>query len=477
MKAGLTLRAAASHLFMVVFALGLFVVVVSGVTRQELTSAGTAFDRIAARRLAPLLEQYYLQSESWRGIESVLNRVAQPAMPMPMNTPGHPGSPMRPHRGGEQTPWPGQAIALVTPQGRLIATAGVPPAAARQGAIEEPGSGIPVGPVDEPMAYIFVGTMLRGSPNFVRSSIMRSLGRAMAITAALVLVGTAMVSLLWSRWLVRPIRAVAAASDRISAGETHQPLPVPRGNHELRTLAEGFNRMAREIAAQEASRRRFVADAAHELRTPVSLISTRIQMLKDGVYSVDETQWTALEQGLDRIAHLVADLQTLARLDAGRTSMSRVALDVRRLVEDTVRQFAPTAARRRISIDLDGNLEVQADPTRLGQILSNLLSNALRYSPAGSSVRIEFGVTIEEAAYLAVEDQGPGIPENDRSRVFERFVRLDRGRDRPTGGTGLGLAIAAELAALHSGTLVVEDPRHSSSGARFVLYLPRSGYS
>jgi histidine kinase len=238
--------------------------------------------------------------------------------------------------------------------------------------------------------------------------------------------------------------------------------------------------MAREVAQQEETRRRFVADAAHELRTPVSLLSARIEMLRDGIYPTDRDQWDALHGSVHRIAALVADLQTLARLDAGKTAVTPQRISPRDLLEEVREQFLPMAHRQGISIIVDapsgtaGPL-LAVDPGKTQQVLANLVSNAIRHSPEGGTIRLELRVphgTGSETVVFSVEDDGPGIPREERRRVFDRFVRLDGARDRDHGGSGLGLAIAERLVTLQGGTIDAVDPVSPGGGARVEVTLP-----
>jgi two-component system sensor histidine kinase BaeS len=330
--------------------------------------------------------------------------------------------------------------------------------------------------------------MIPGAGNPLQRVISGTIIRASIISGAVVLVLATLVAAYWSSWLLKPLRALEAASRTLASGDYTARVRVPRGEHELRSLAEGFNAMAEEIGAQESTRRRFVADAAHELRTPVSLLSARIEMLREGVYDPTPEQWDSLQGSVGRLARLVEDLQVLARLDAGRIALGRRPVDAVSFLRELAHEFRPAAGKAGVALSLveehTSPPSVLADPVRLHQVMANIVANAVRHTPAGGSVTLRAAsqpspgsvesvpTGADQHVELTVEDTGPGIPREDRERVFDRFVRLDAGRGRDHGGSGLGLAIARRLAELQDGTIRVEGPRLSDSGARFVVTLP-----
>lgn len=484
MKAGLTLRVALSHLALAVIAILVFTVVVVGITNRELVDTGTRVDRATAWRLAPWMEELFRRQEDWRDLERVLRN----SHPDSFRPPGDRPRMMMDRR--PATPFVDRAIAVIDGQGRpLLTTVPIP-----SGTRLLPDAGVPIGPEEAPIGWLFVGSMIFEADNPIRTTIVGSLLRAGAVAALVVLVAVGMLSLFWARWLLNPIRAVEQAAMAIAAGDYSARVPEPTGDHELRSLARSFNAMAREVAQQEETRRRFVADAAHELRTPISLLSARIEMLRDGIYPTDRDQWDALHGSVHRIGTLVSDLQTLARLDAGKTSVALQRVSARPLLEEVRDQFLPMAHQRGIAIVVDGPggtvtgdhsppvdpvdpvfAVVAVDPGKFHQVLANLVSNAIRHSPEGGTIRLELRGphgTGSETVVFAVEDDGPGIPREERRRVFDRFVRLDGARDRDHGGSGLGLAIADRLVALMGGEIAVVDPATPGGGARVEVMLP-----
>lgn len=483
MKIGLTGRLILSHTLVVVAALTVFSAVLIGTVGRQAARAGSAVDRATAYRLAPVIEDRYRRSPSWDEI------LGSPAMEMP-GMGGPMRAPMMPMHRGAPSPVDrllDRPILIVDENGNVLFQEGLP---VGQPEIDDPRDGIAIQPEHGETVYLFVGSMIAAEPNPLSELFLRSTLRAAALTGVIVLAAILGMSVFWARSFLRPIRAVQRGVTEIAAGNYDAHVPVIAGSQELQSLAEDFNRMAAEVRRQEQSRRRFIGDAAHELRTPLTLLASRIEMLTAGLYTPDETQWTALSSDIDRLHHLVDDLQTLARTDAGKTRLVPTPQPLEPLLRHVVEHFQPVADERNIAIELRpasmADDTVAVDAERFRQILSNIIANAIRYSPDGGrivveteayrsqSIRTNGEAPPSDLIEVAVEDAGPGIPRHDRSRVFDRFVRLDNDRGRHTGGSGLGLAIAAEFVELHGGTIRVTDPRHSGRGGRFVFTVPRA---
>ena len=466
MKSGIARRLVMSHLLTAVLALGVFIAVLFAVTEAQAVAAGQRADHATAVRLAPWIARFYRERNSWEGLHGMLHDARQvPQMPM-MRAPL-----MRhlPSADAHLRAILDQPILVFSRTGQVLAAHNVSERIIemRRGDLEH---AVPVGDARRPLGYLFVGSMVQPEANPMRAFIVRTTRTAAAVTALVVLAAIAVSSLLWTRWLSRPLCALADAASAMARGEYRTRVPVPHRRDELSELADAFNLMAEEVGAQEETRRRFVADAAHELRTPLSLLSARVEMLAAGVYAADDAQWGALQAGMARMQRLVEDLQTLARLESGRFSVETVPCDVRELLSRVAAAFEPAAAERGVRIRADvAAATIRVDPARMEQVLGNLVGNAIRHSPEGGIIVLGGGPAAREGwVELSVEDEGPGIRKDDRQRVFDRFVRLDEARDRSAGGSGLGLAIAAELVRLHGGKIRVEDALRGR-GARFVV--------
>jgi two-component system phosphate regulon sensor histidine kinase PhoR len=230
-----------------------------------------------------------------------------------------------------------------------------------------------------------------------------------------------------------------------------------------------------DLRRADQIRRDFVANVSHELRTPLTAIRGYVEALSEGDASADESRrfLEIIGRHTQRMERLVKDLLRLARLDAGQETLDLVACDMRGLADAVVADLAPEAEARGQHLEIavaPGAETVRADPAKLHDALRNLVANAITYSPERAAIRIDAAPDGNQVA-VAVSDEGPGIPDADLSRVFERFYRVDKSRARDPGGTGLGLAIVKHLVELHGGSVRAENRREG--GARFVLTVPR----
>jgi two-component system, OmpR family, sensor histidine kinase BaeS len=299
-----------------------------------------------------------------------------------------------------------------------------------------------------------------------------------ALIAAVVAGGlTLLVALLLSDRLIQPVVALTRAARRMAQGDLTQQVSV-NGDDELAELGQAFNHMANSLRNAEENRRQMTADIAHELRNPLAVQRAQLEAMQDGVYPVTQANLQpVLDQNLF-LTHLVEDLRTLALADAGQLSLERVPTDLLELVGRIVERFKPRAESLGISLLLDSSAEPQGaaaqmylDPLRIEQILGNLLSNAMRYTPQGGVIMLKpsrSGNTVQ----IKVQDSGPGIAPDDLPHIFERFYRADKARSRAEGGSGLGLAIARQLAEMQGGTLTAANA--PQGGAIFTLSLPNA---
>ncbi|MEU0966034.1 ATP-binding protein [Streptomyces sp. NPDC005917] len=291
-------------------------------------------------------------------------------------------------------------------------------------------------------------------------------GLAAAVPTVVALL-TAVAWLLTGRAL-RPVDAMRAQTAEITTSDLSRRLDVPPAHDALGRLAQTLNDLLARLDTATRRQHKFVADAAHELRSPLSTLRTRLEVAVRHPESADAR---VLAPGLlketERLSRLVDDLVRLARLDA-RPRLSRRPVDLDEIVYAEVRE-----ARRRTPLVIDqhdvGAARLSGDEDALARVVRNLLDNALRHA----ETRIAVGLRVADGtARLVVADDGPGIPEADRQRVFGRFTRLDDARARDTGGSGLGLAIVRDTVTAHHGTVHIED---NSPGARLIVELPATG--
>ncbi|GAB4473675.1 MAG: ATP-binding protein [Anaerolineales bacterium] len=323
------------------------------------------------------------------------------------------------------------------------------------------------------VGYVYVeGGMIFSRAD--ESRLVQRLNRAAMIAAAIGGGISLLVAIFLSYSLGRPIRELTQAAIQIRSGNLSQRVPV-RSRDEIGILAETFNQMADALEKAEQTRRTMTADIAHELRNPLAVQRANLEALIDGVYPLSaENLQTVLEQNI-LLSRLVDDLRTLALAESGQLSLEKTNVDIIEILIRVAETFRPQAEERNILLILppqqSNSPSVYADPMRMEQILGNLLSNALRYTPPYGTIEIGF-VESSEQVKITVKDSGPGIPEQDLPHIFERFYRADRSRSRLEGGSGLGLAIARNLAIAHGGWL--EAANAPQGGAIFTLTLPKA---
>lgn len=281
------------------------------------------------------------------------------------------------------------------------------------------------------------------------------------------------VAALVTRQLTRPLLRLADGAGRLQAGERGVTLPVPPRNDELRVLTLAFNDLTVSLARQEAWRRGLVADIAHDLRTPLSVMRSEIEAMQDGLQPADGPALARLHGEVLLLARLVTDLRLLSLAEGGALSLNVQPVDTAAMLRALADTYARRAAEVGVTVTVAAAPEVavRADPDRLRQTLGNLLDNALRYAAPGT-VSLTVART-PGGAVLTVRDHGPGFSPDALSRAFERFYRADASRTRDPQGrasSGLGLAIARALTEAQGGTL--EARNHPDGGAEFTVTLP-----
>jgi signal transduction histidine kinase len=277
-----------------------------------------------------------------------------------------------------------------------------------------------------------------------------------------------------SRTLAKPLQTFAAAAIAIANGKYEQTVPVT-GPHEIRAVAEAFNRMASEVHTTQQAQRDFMANVSHDLKTPLTSIQGYSQAIMDGT-AKDPTRAAAIiydEAG--RLSRMVSDLTELARLQAGALAMQKAQIDIGQITEAVVHRLHVVAEQKGITLntDIQKIFPLIADGDRMAQVITNLISNAIKYTPPGGSVWV--AVKPERGGVeIIVRDTGIGIPKSELSRIFERFYQVDKARG-PERGTGLGLAISREIVHAHGGKIAVQSTGEEQ-GAAFIVWLPIAAF-
>ena len=313
----------------------------------------------------------------------------------------------------------------------------------------------------------FTGSGLSGADHTLEMALLRAISGAAGLAALLAL----LTGLAVARRITRPVERIIAVTRAMARGERTARVGHVAAPGELRELATAFDQMADTLARQEQLRRDLVADVAHELRTPVAVLQAGHEALLDGIAEPTPDQLASLRDEVLRLARMVSDLQVLAAADAAALHLSRQPCDLADLAANAAGSLASQFDAAGISLQRDlAPAGVLADPRWLHQVITNLLTNALKFTPADGRVTIATRPRGSEAA-LIVTDTGTGIPAGELPHIFDRFWRGSQAAQ--TSGTGIGLAIAAELAQAHGGRLTASS--EPGKGTEMTLTLPAAG--
>lgn len=403
--------------------------------------------------LVTYLEDYHTATGSWSGVELILIE----------NRPPGAGPMMGPEMRGRMQPF-----ILVDPQGVVLISNGK----YRKGeriSQSEMNSGTEILEAGEAVGILIpLRTPYQGQPReleFIERTNLTLLYGALIGAVIALLLGVFL-----SRTLTRPIRELTQATHAVSEGDLSQQVTV-HSKDELGELAQAFNKMSAELLRSVNARKQMTADIAHELRTPLSLILGHAEAVHDGVLSPTRENFEIIREEAARLEHLINDLRILSLADAGELSMQLQTVEPQRLMQEVASLYQYQAQRKNISFTLDiaphlPNIEV--DPGRMTQVLTNILDNALRHTPEGGTIVLS-AKEMEVQVELAIQDSGQGLNAEDLDRIFERFYRADPSRQREDGGSGLGLAIAKSIVQAHGGQLSAESEAGSGLIVRILL--------
>ena len=419
------------------------------VTHSELTVGGAALEGLSL---------YYQRQGSWDGVEVLLQQ-------------GIRFAPSRFSHFGPISRMRWLNVILADARGRVVFDSAQEPTGRRLPA-RELANGLPIPGADgETVGYLLValprpdafGPLEQRFLMRVRNVLLAGAGLAVGLALA--------VSALFSLSLTAPLRRLADAARAVASGDLGQRVSV-QGSTEIAEVAESFNEMTAALEKAETLRQNLMADVAHELRTPLSVLQGNLRAILDGVYPLEESEIVRLYDETRLLSRLVDDLRQLALAEAGQLGLNTRPVNVHDLLQDTITKFGPLADSKEVelAVDAPSNLPpAQVDPDRMAQVLGNLFSNALRHTPSGGHVT----ATAREASNeieIVVADDGEGIGPEDLQHVFDRFWRADRSRSRESGGSGLGLAIARSIIVAHGGRIWAES--EPGQGTRLVFRLP-----
>ena len=334
--------------------------------------------------------------------------------------------------------------------------------------------GVPIMSNFKRIGTVLVGSMVDSTFTGANEQFLGQLVRSLTVA---ILVSTAIATLFGlalSIQITRPLAILGDAAKKIAGGDFSVIVPV-NGKDEVASLAASFNTMSGELRRLDEAKRRIIADSAHELRTPVTLIRGSLEGMIDGVFPLDLDTIRSVYDETMRLSRLIDMLRELELIDSGELKLTLDDIAVLSSLEKASSLFRAQAAGKDIAIEVEvedrgaDGLMVRVDTLRFDEVLYNLIGNAIKYSPRGG--RIVLAAQREgDSALIRVDDSGSGIPIPERERVFERFYRMDKSRAQDSGGRGLGLSIAYEIVKAHGGRIRIEDS--PLGGASFVVTLP-----
>jgi signal transduction histidine kinase len=323
-----------------------------------------------------------------------------------------------------------------------------------------------------------MGGSVQGLDQSLFNNFRAAVNEALRVAAVAAGVTAIIASLLISRQVVSPVQAMTNASRRIAEGNYDERVRVAGDiekseQDELGQLALSFNQMAARLERTEAMRRQLIGDVTHELRTPLTTIKGYMEGLIDGVLPANEETYTQIYREADRLQQLVNDLQELNRVEAGAYELNLSGTSVKALLDATTTRLGHQFEEKGVSltVQIPPDLPpVRVDMDRIGQVLLNLMGNALQYTPSGGSVRVT-AVHKHDQVQIDIADTGIGIPPEHLPHLFTRFYRADKSRSRSGGGSGIGLTIAKHLIEAHGGRIWVES-QGAGKGSTFSFTIP-----
>jgi signal transduction histidine kinase len=324
------------------------------------------------------------------------------------------------------------------------------------------------------------GPPATSTPVTAEQNFLSQVNHSLIITGTIAALIAFIIGLILTRQMTRPIKELVNGAHQIAGGNLGHRVSI-KTHDELGTLGHSFNTMAASLDEAEQERRRIVADIAHELRTPLTVIEGTVTGIQDGVFAPDKDHLDAIKEQTTLLTHLTGDLRDLSLAESGQLKLNRVPSDLADLIRRKASQFEPRASEKGIMIntELPGGLpKVNIDPDRIGQVMANLITNAIRHTSTGGKITVSvkpvnsIGMYKKGASDLVVSiaDTGEGIAPEYLPHIFERFYRVEKSRSRSEGGSGLGLAIVKQMVQAHGGDVRVES--EVGKGSVFYVTLP-----
>ncbi len=300
---------------------------------------------------------------------------------------------------------------------------------------------------------------------------LRELSFALAGIAAVALVVASVVGSFMAKRVSSPILRTVEVTRRISDGDYAARIEENASSIEIDQLVGSINRLADSLGKQESLRKQLTADVAHELRTPLATLQTHMEAMTEGIWQPTPARLQSCHEEIVRITRLVKDLESLARAESENLNLSKAPVNLVQIAAQVIKSLELQVKQKALTVSLHGACgDILADGDRLTQVVLNLFSNAVKYTPEGGRIDLTLSED-DRSVTLMVEDNGCGIAEEDLPLIFERFYRADKSRSRLTGGSGIGLAIVKSIVSAHGGTIAVTSA--PGKGSRFTVTLPK----
>ncbi len=307
---------------------------------------------------------------------------------------------------------------------------------------------------------------------------LEQVNRAIWISAIIGIAVALILGFLLTQYLINPIKALTSGARNITGGNLGYRVKVSSGD-EIGELTQTFNTMASRLEASEQTRKQLLADIAHELKTPLTVIGGTVDGIMDGVFNPDREHLGTIKEQTTMLTHLIADLRDISLAETGQLKLEKSRCDISELVSQSVMQFEKSASEKGIHLQVDTSSsvpELLIDPSRIKQVINNLLTNAIRHTPANGTISISIENRDKNEHFnkkhvlISVCDTGEGIPSEHLPHIFDRFYRAKSARSRNDGGSGLGLAIAGQMVQAHGGNIRAES--ELGKGSTFFIALP-----
>jgi len=464
MRLSISSRLILSFLVIILITTGLFVVLTNRVIRVRFNDMIARSGQSYARKIAPFLERYYQLNNGWDNVDELATLLVEF-----QDNPKRIANRITNNSIIPDFIFAGRDERLILFEGNNVLFDTDPEGDSFILNVDVQEYGVPI-IVDGNT----VGTVVAGSTfGFLtdnQSRFLRDVNRILLWIAFLSIGAVLFVGITQSQSIIQPIQTLNQATRLIAKGDYAHRIKINR-NDEFGEMAQAFNNMAQELENQQVLRNRTMADIAHELRTPLSILQIDLESMEDGLMEVTPENMRVLQSEVSHLRNLVEDLRILSRVDAGEITIEQAAIELGSLIREVIERQMQSARDKGVHLgfDLEGEeIFVTGDNQRLSQVLINLITNAVRHTPQDGTVNVAMRQQGSEVL-VSVADTGEGIPQADLPFLFDRLYRVEKSRSRDQGGSGLGLSIAKSLIEAHQGRIWAESKEGEGSTFKFVL--------